>query len=116
MKLPRSCTNVVAAVLVAAVVGAGCGTPQKPQPAVTVTINQPPPADPPIYTRWWFWTGVGALVIAGIIVAGEASKSDDESGSSALQVEDPSTTAAPPLMRMRNGLRPGAPLGPGLRF
>jgi hypothetical protein len=32
-------------------------------------VGQPaPPADEPIYKKWWFWTGIG-VVVAGTIVA-----------------------------------------------
>ena len=24
-------------------------------------------APPPIYTRWWFWTGVGAVIVGGVV-------------------------------------------------
>jgi hypothetical protein len=49
----------------------GAGTPP-PLPSATPPADQltmtPPPAPEghPIYTRWWFWTGVGVLLAAGI--------------------------------------------------
>ena len=34
----------------------------------TLLVAQPaPPPRRPVYKRWWFWTGVGALVAGGII-------------------------------------------------
>jgi hypothetical protein len=45
-----------------------------PQPAaVPAVVATPRPVDsaPPIYTRWWFWTAVGAAVVVagGVIIA-----------------------------------------------
>jgi hypothetical protein len=31
--------------------------------------NQEPPASPPVYKRWWFWTGVGVVVVGGVVTA-----------------------------------------------
>ena len=28
-----------------------------------------PPASPPVYKRWWFWTGVGVVVAGGVVAA-----------------------------------------------
>jgi hypothetical protein len=45
------------------------------RPAVVVSSAPPTPAeDHPIYTRWWFWTGVGVVVV-GAVVAGIALSS-----------------------------------------
>jgi hypothetical protein len=40
----------------------------------TGTLTAVPPAPevastPPFYQRWWFWTGVGAVVVAGTVTA-----------------------------------------------
>jgi tetratricopeptide (TPR) repeat protein len=62
--------------------GANAGNPQTlamapPPPATgdSVLVGNPPGAVPPssdeshpIYTRWWFWTGVGAVVAGGILI------------------------------------------------
>ncbi|MDB4979412.1 MAG: hypothetical protein JWM82_164 [Myxococcales bacterium] len=45
-----------------------------PQPASaanpTMIVSAPPVGEShPIYTRWWFWTGVGALVVGGVVAA-----------------------------------------------
>jgi hypothetical protein len=41
-----------------------------PQPAQTVTTpTAPPPESHPIYTRWWFWTGIGVVAAAAITTA-----------------------------------------------
>ncbi len=39
----------------------------RPPPAPLVQTTAPPPR-PAIYTRWWFWTGLAAVVAAGVIV------------------------------------------------
>jgi outer membrane protein assembly factor BamD (BamD/ComL family) len=41
-----------------------------PAPAIVAT-PQPVQSEPPIYTRWWFWTAVGAVVVVagGVILA-----------------------------------------------
>lgn len=31
--------------------------------------SPPPSSSPPVYKRWWFWTGVGAVVVAGTVTA-----------------------------------------------
>lgn len=37
---------------------------------VSATASVPPSSDEshPIYTRWWFWTGIGAVVAGGLLV------------------------------------------------
>jgi tetratricopeptide (TPR) repeat protein len=53
-----------------------------PVPALALESHPPPPAEsPPIYKRWWFWTGAGAVVAAGVIVAIFALRSEDPQGS-----------------------------------
>jgi hypothetical protein len=38
--------------------------------ASLVSSPQPSPvSDSPIYARWWFWTGVGAVVAGGVVTA-----------------------------------------------
>jgi hypothetical protein len=35
-----------------------------------ISQSQPPPepqASPPFYKRWWFWTGIGAVVAGGVV-------------------------------------------------
>jgi tetratricopeptide (TPR) repeat protein len=58
-------------------------TPTSPPPVVALdarppstpdaVLTAPPPPSPsddhPIYTKWWFWTGVGGVVVAGLLVA-----------------------------------------------
>jgi tetratricopeptide (TPR) repeat protein len=61
--------------------GANAGNPQTlamappPPSGDTPLVGSPPGAVPPsqdeshpIYTRWWFWTGVGAVVAGGILI------------------------------------------------
>lgn len=50
----------------------------EPAPAVSFTNlsanpGEPPPARP-IYKRWWFWAGVGAVVILGAATASAATR------------------------------------------
>lgn len=48
---------------------------QVPAPVVDrsaelVSSPQPAPViDSPVYARWWFWTGVGAVVVGGVVTA-----------------------------------------------
>jgi hypothetical protein len=37
--------------------------------AATVQITSGPSEPRPIYKRWWFWTGIGVVVLGGIVVA-----------------------------------------------
>lgn len=44
--------------------------PADPASATAVLLATPPPpasVDEPIYGRWWFWTGVAAVVAGGIV-------------------------------------------------
>jgi tetratricopeptide (TPR) repeat protein len=43
-------------------------SPIEPAPPVAVVTTARPPAKPPIYKRWWLWTIVGAVVVAGVAV------------------------------------------------
>ena len=51
--------------------------PMAGEPAPSVSFTAPAPADPgpsrPIYKRWWFWAGVGAVVVLGGVAAASAS-------------------------------------------
>jgi tetratricopeptide (TPR) repeat protein len=43
--------------------------PPPPPPPSDAALGAPPPSpsdDQPIYTKWWFWTAVGGVVVAGI--------------------------------------------------
>jgi tetratricopeptide (TPR) repeat protein len=64
-------------------------TPAGPTAPPTLALNAPPPASPdapsggsidasrppsqdesrPIYTKWWFWTGIGVVVVGGLLIA-----------------------------------------------
>ena len=52
---------------------------QIPAPAGSVNTGTAPVvgSSPPIYRRWWFWTGVGAValgvIVTGIVLAGSGS-------------------------------------------
>jgi hypothetical protein len=48
--------------------------PALPPPPPTVSLTETPPVpevEPasPFYKKWWFWTGVGAVVVAGTVTA-----------------------------------------------
>src|SRR5262245_44350022 len=47
--------------------------PPPPPPTTTsgMLVAQPPPpqTEAPIYTKWWFWAGIGALVATGVVAA-----------------------------------------------
>jgi tetratricopeptide (TPR) repeat protein len=44
--------------------------PPPPAPSAIVASAPPPsPPDQPIYGRWWFWTGVAAVVAGGVATA-----------------------------------------------
>ena len=54
--------------------------PPATAPAAIVSSPPPSPAEEhPIYTRWWFWTGVGVVVV-GAVVAGIALSSGGSAG------------------------------------
>jgi tetratricopeptide (TPR) repeat protein len=53
----------------ASVVTAQQLTPSPPAPAASL-VSPPPPAsdvDRPIYQRWWFWAGAGAVVVGAVV-------------------------------------------------
>jgi hypothetical protein len=61
-------------------VPAAAPPPSAPQPSTTTAtatlVAQPAPADNeshPIYTRWWFWTIVGVVLVGGTVAAVAAS-------------------------------------------
>ena len=47
---------------------------QPPPPGTTTSatlVSEPPPpgGEAPIYTKWWFWTGIGVVaVLAGVTI------------------------------------------------
>ena len=44
--------------------------PPPPPSEAPLTAPSPSPADEhPIYTKWWFWTAVGGVVVAGLLTA-----------------------------------------------
>ena len=50
----------------------------RPAPSPSAVLTSPSAASPsddhPIYTKWWFWTAVGSVVVAGLLVALWASR------------------------------------------
>jgi hypothetical protein len=51
--------------------------PSSPQ---LVSVPAPEPARRPIYKRWWFWTGIGAVVAGGVVAAVMLTRSSDPQG------------------------------------
>jgi hypothetical protein len=49
-------------------------------PAANVAATEPRP----FYRRWWFWTGAGALVAAGVVTALVLRQGDDYSKTGSL--------------------------------
>jgi tetratricopeptide (TPR) repeat protein len=45
-------------------------------PTVEKDTTSTPSEPHPIYSRWWFWTGVGAVVVGGIILIAATAKHD----------------------------------------
>ncbi len=47
--------------------------PPAPDEAGSSLVRQAPPAEQevesPVYTRWWFWTAIGAVVAGGVVTA-----------------------------------------------
>jgi len=43
---------------------------EKPPPPSTdsLVVTAPPPAKKPLYKRWWLWTTIGGVVVAGVAV------------------------------------------------
>jgi tetratricopeptide (TPR) repeat protein len=39
-----------------------------PDASLVATPQAPPAAPAPVYERWWFWTAVGAVVVAAVVV------------------------------------------------
>ena len=71
------------------------GEPYPPpgsQPPAGALVTQPGPtpeaASSPFYTRWWFWTIVGAAVVGGVVTAVVLSSGTDKPGCSAPGVTD----------------------------
>jgi tetratricopeptide (TPR) repeat protein len=50
--------------------------PVSTTPTVEIGTTSTPPESHPIYSRWWFWAGVGAVVVGGIILIAATAKSD----------------------------------------
>jgi hypothetical protein len=54
-------------------------------PAVNLLAAEPaPPAPRPVYKRWWFWAGAGAVVAAGVITTALLLRGDSYSKSGSL--------------------------------
>jgi tetratricopeptide (TPR) repeat protein len=52
-----------------------------PAPPVSVVTAEAPAAEPPpVYKRWWFWAGVGAVVATGVVIGIVASSPHTRAG------------------------------------
>jgi tetratricopeptide (TPR) repeat protein len=51
-------------------------TPVSTTPTVENGTSSPESESHPIYSRWWFWAGVGAVVVGGIILIAATAKHD----------------------------------------
>ncbi len=45
-------------------------------PTVEIGGTSTPPESRPIYSKWWFWAGVGAVVVGGIVLIAATAKHD----------------------------------------
>jgi len=46
--------------------------PAPPPPSSDAMLTAPPPSpadEHPFYTKWWFWTAVGGVVVGGLLIA-----------------------------------------------
>ena len=50
--------------------------PMSTTPTVENGTSSTPPESRPIYSRWWFWAGVGAVVVGGIVLIAATAKHD----------------------------------------
>ncbi len=41
--------------------------------AALIAMPAPPPQSSPFYKRWWFWTGVGVIVVSAVVIGVVAS-------------------------------------------
>jgi hypothetical protein len=46
-------------------------SPRPPPAGPSLQLTDPATAgaEPPVYRRWWFWAGIGALVVGGVVAA-----------------------------------------------
>jgi tetratricopeptide (TPR) repeat protein len=44
-----------------------------PEAALVAAPTPPPPRSSPLYERWWFWTGVGVIVVSAVVIGVIAS-------------------------------------------
>jgi hypothetical protein len=42
--------------------------PSSPSPSPSSSADVERPAKPPLYRRWWLWTAVGGVAVAGIAI------------------------------------------------
>ncbi len=70
---PASATQPTVIVMPAPATAAPAPPPAPPAPSPTPMLldaRMPEaPAEAPVYQRWWFWTGVGAVVAGGVVTA-----------------------------------------------
>ncbi len=66
------------------------GADQQPAGALVAQPSQPQPASSgPVYTKWWFWTIVGVVVVGGIVTAVALSSGTSKPPCTALLCQGP---------------------------
>ena len=70
--LPSSPTSASPALSPASSALAPTSTPVSTTPTVETGTSSTSSESHPIYSRWWFWAGVGAVVVGGIILVAAA--------------------------------------------
>jgi len=74
--LPSSPTSASPALSPTSSTLAPTSTPVSTTPIVENDTASTPSESHPIYSRWWFWAGVGAVVVGGIILVAATAKHD----------------------------------------
>jgi tetratricopeptide (TPR) repeat protein len=74
--LPSSPTSASGALSPPASALAPTSTPVSTTPTVENGTPPAPSESHPFYSRWWFWAGVGAVVVGGIILIAATAKHD----------------------------------------
>jgi tetratricopeptide (TPR) repeat protein len=49
-----------------------------PEASLIAMPPPPPPQSSPIYKRWWFWTGVGVIVVSAVVIGVVASSNGSQ--------------------------------------
>jgi len=71
---PPSTTPAAAPLPVAAVPPSAAVATSTDPLGISQSAPPEPPESPPVYKRWWFWTGVGAVIAGGVVTGVLLSK------------------------------------------